>query len=42
MNSELREKRSTMVVLDTQKEIVVRELEVLTEHIAAAKRAANR
>ena len=37
MNSELREKRSTMVVLDTQKEIVVRELEVLTEHIASAK-----
>ena len=39
MNSELREKRSTMVVLDTQKEIVVRELEVLTEHIAAAKKS---
>ena len=39
MNTELREKRSTMVVLDTQKEIVVRELEVLTEHIAAAKRS---
>lgn len=38
MNTELREKRSTMVVLDTQKEIVVRELEVLTEHIAAAKK----
>ncbi|RMD44611.1 hypothetical protein DV735_g521, partial [Chaetothyriales sp. CBS 134920] len=37
VNSELREKRSTMVVLDTQKEIVVRELEVLTDHIAAAK-----
>ncbi|ETN43640.1 uncharacterized protein HMPREF1541_02799 [Cyphellophora europaea CBS 101466] len=37
VNSELREKRSTMVVLDTQKEIVVRELEVLTEHIAAVK-----
>ena len=37
MNTELREKRSTMVVLDTQKEIVVRELEVLTDHIAAAK-----
>ena len=36
MNSELREKRSTMVVLDTQKEIVIRELEVLTEHIASA------
>lgn len=39
VNSELREKRSTMVVLDTQKEIVVRELEVLTEHIAAAKKS---
>ncbi len=37
MNNELREKRSTMVVLDTQKEIVVRELEVLTDHIADAK-----
>ena len=37
MNNELREKRSTMVVLDTQKEIVVRELEVLTDHIANAK-----
>ena len=39
MNTELREKRSTMVVLDTQKEIVVRELEVLTDHIAAAKKS---
>lgn len=39
VNYELREKRSTMVVLDTQKEIVVRELEVLTEHIAAAKKS---
>ncbi|KAL6719869.1 Rho-type gtpase-activating protein [Lecanora helva] len=39
MNTELREKRSTMVVLDTQKEIVVRELEVLTEHIASAKKS---
>ena len=41
MNTELREKRSTMVVLDTQKEIVVRELEVLTEHIAAAKNSGD-
>lgn len=41
MNTELREKRSTMIVLDTQKEIVVRELEVLTEHIAAAKRSGD-
>ena len=41
VNSELREKRSTIVVLDTQKEIVVRELEVLTEHIAAAKKSGD-
>ncbi|KAL9117476.1 MAG: hypothetical protein Q9187_005987, partial [Circinaria calcarea] len=39
MNYELNEKRSTMIVLDTQKEIVVRELEVLTEHIAASKKS---
>ncbi|KAL8782931.1 MAG: hypothetical protein Q9213_004987 [Squamulea squamosa] len=39
MNTELREKRSTMIVLDTQKEIVVRELEVLTEHIADSKKS---
>ena len=39
VNTELREKRSTMVFLDSQKELVVRELEVLTEHIAAAKRS---
>lgn len=37
-NSELREKRSTMVVLDTRKEIVLRELSVLTEHLEAEKR----
>ena len=37
VNVELNEKRSTMVVLDTQKELVVAELEVLTEHIANAK-----
>jgi Rho-type GTPase-activating protein 1/2 len=37
VNSELKEKRSTMVVLDTQKEIVIRELEVLTDHIAMVK-----
>ena len=41
MNTELREKRSTMVVLDAQKEIVVRELEVLTEHIATAKKGSE-
>ena len=39
VNTELREKRSTMVVLDAQKEIVLRELEVLTEHIAAEKKS---
>ena len=39
MNTELREKRSTMVFLNSQKEIVIRELEVLTEHIAAAKKS---
>lgn len=39
VNSELREKRSTMVVLDTQKEIVVRELEVLTDGIAKSKKS---
>jgi hypothetical protein len=37
MNTELREKRSTMIFLDAQKEIVVRELEILTDHIAATK-----
>jgi Rho-type GTPase-activating protein 1/2 len=37
MNLALKEKRSTMVVLDTQREIVLRELDVITEHIAAAK-----
>ena len=37
VNSELREKRSTMVVLDTQKEILLRELEVLVEHLQDAK-----
>lgn len=39
MNSELREKRVTMADLDTQKEVVLRELERLTEHIAAAKKS---
>ncbi|KAK2784900.1 Rho-type gtpase-activating protein [Onygenales sp. PD_12] len=39
VNTELREKRSTMVFLDAQKEIVLRELEVLTEHIAKEKRS---
>ena len=35
--NELREKRTTMVVLDTQREMVVRELEVMTEHLSKAK-----
>ena len=39
LNTELREKRSTMVVLDTQKEIVLRELEVLMEHLSDAKKS---
>ncbi|KAK2764282.1 Rho-type gtpase-activating protein [Arachnomyces sp. PD_36] len=39
VNTELREKRSTMVVLDAQKEIVLKELEVLTEHIASEKKS---
>ncbi|KLJ11117.1 hypothetical protein EMPG_13568 [Blastomyces silverae] len=39
VNTELREKRSTMVFLETQKEIVMRELEVLTEHIKAEKQS---
>lgn len=39
VNSELREKRSTMVVLDAQKEIVINELEVITEHLQNAKRS---
>lgn len=41
VNVELKEKRSTMVVLDTQKEIVVRELEIMTEHIANAKKGSE-
>lgn len=39
MDSQLKEKRSTIVVLDTQKELVIRELEILTEHIAASKKS---
>jgi hypothetical protein len=37
VNTELREKRSTMAILDTQREIVVRELEVMTNHLNKAK-----
>ncbi|KAB8078142.1 hypothetical protein BDV29DRAFT_20951 [Aspergillus leporis] len=38
VNTELNEKRSTMVVLDARKEIVMRELSVLTDHLEAEKR----
>lgn len=36
-NTELREKRSTMAFLDTQREMIVRELEIMTEHLSKAK-----
>lgn len=36
-NTELREKRSTMVVLDARKEIALRELTILTDHLKAEK-----
>ena len=41
MNKDFKEKRSTMVVLDTRKEIVIRELELLTDHIVSAKKSRN-
>ena len=41
VNTELHEKRSTMVVLDAQKEIAMRELSVLTDHLEAEKRGAT-
>ncbi|EDN02913.1 conserved hypothetical protein [Histoplasma mississippiense (nom. inval.)] len=41
VNAELREKRSTMVFLEAQKEIVMRELEVLNGHISAEKQSGN-
>ncbi|KAF1811660.1 RhoGAP-domain-containing protein [Eremomyces bilateralis CBS 781.70] len=37
VNSELREKRSTVAVLDSQREIVLRELEVMTDQLRKAK-----
>lgn len=40
VNTELSEKRSTMVVLDAKREIVLRELTVLTDHLEAEKRGA--
>lgn len=36
-NTVLREKRNTMAVLDTQREVVIRELEIMTEHLKRAK-----
>lgn len=36
-NTVLREKRNTMAVLDTQREMVIRELEIMTEHLKHAK-----
>ena len=39
INTELRKKRSTIVVLDTQKDMVIRELEIMTEKIATAKKS---
>lgn len=36
-NTMLREKRNTMAVLDTQREMVIRELEIMTEHLQRAK-----
>ncbi|KAL4880856.1 hypothetical protein BJY04DRAFT_218695 [Aspergillus karnatakaensis] len=41
VNTELNEKRSTMVVLDAKKEIVMRELTVLNEHLESEKRGGN-
>jgi len=37
VQTELREKRSTMASLDTQREMVIRELEVMKEHLTKAK-----
>lgn len=37
VTTELKEKRSTVAFLDTQREMVVRELEVMTEHLTRAK-----
>ncbi|KAL5117837.1 hypothetical protein ACEQ8H_004311 [Pleosporales sp. CAS-2024a] len=36
-NTVLREKRNTMAVLDTQREVVIRELEIMTENLKRAK-----
>lgn len=37
VNSELRDKRSTMAFLDTQREMVIRELEIMTDHLGRIK-----
>ena len=37
VNTELKQKRSTMAILDTQREMAVRELEIMTEHMRRAK-----
>lgn len=36
-NTVLREKRNTMAVLDTQREMVIRELEIMTDHLKHTK-----
>jgi Rho-type GTPase-activating protein 1/2 len=41
VNTALKEKRSTMAVLDTQREIIARELEAMTEHLHKAKDSNN-
>lgn len=40
-NTMLREKRNTMAVLDTQREMVIRELEIMTEHLKRAKESSS-
>lgn len=37
VNNELKQKRNTMAFLDTQRELVVRELEVMTDHLKKVK-----
>ncbi|KAF2089572.1 RhoGAP-domain-containing protein [Saccharata proteae CBS 121410] len=37
VNTELREKRSTIAILDTQREMVMRELDIMTDHLKASK-----
>lgn len=40
-NTMLREKRNTIAVLDTQREMVIRELEIMTEHLKKAKESSG-